>query len=161
MTETLPEQGRWVHGEAPVNGVRLHYVEAGRGPLVLLLHGFPEFWYGWRHQLPALGEAGWRVVAPDQRGYGLSAKPKGVRSFALDVLADDVIALAAALGRRRFTLVGHDWGGIVAWHVATRHPEHLEGLAILNAPHLGVAGWHALQHPMQLVRSSYVGFFQL
>ncbi|MBV9890999.1 MAG: alpha/beta fold hydrolase, partial [Rhizobacter sp.] len=110
-----------------VDGVDLHVVAAGHAdaPLVVLLHGFPEFWYGWRHQLAALGQAGWRAVAPDQRGYGLSSKPKGVRAYALDVLANDVIALAAALGHRRFTLVGHDWGGIVAWHVASRFPEHV------------------------------------
>ena len=146
-----------------VNGLDLHVAASGPedAPLVVLLHGFPEFSYGWRHQLPALGEAGFRVVAPDQRGYGLSSKPEGVRAYALDLLAGDVVALAGALGHRRFTLVGHDWGGIVAWHLASRHPEHLQGLAILNAPHLGVVPSHALRHPMQLLRSSYVGFFQL
>ena len=151
------------HFTRRVDGLDLHVAAAGPGdaPLVVLLHGFPEFWYGWWRQLEALGDAGWRAVAPDQRGYGLSSKPKGVRAYALDVLAADVIALASALGDRRFTLVGHDWGGIVAWHVASRYPEHVKGLAILNAPHPGVVAAHALRHPMQLVRSAYVGFFQV
>lgn len=146
-----------------VDGLDIHVAAAGPtdAPLVILLHGFPEFSFGWRHQLPALADAGWRVVAPDQRGYGRSSKPKGVRSYALDRLAGDVIALAEALGHRRFAVVGHDWGGIVAWHLASRHPEHVARLAILNAPHLGVVPAHALRHPMQMLRSSYVAFFQL
>lgn len=146
-----------------VNGVTLHAAEAGpeSGPLVILLHGFPEFWWGWRHQIPALAEAGLRVCAPDQRGYNLSSKPPGARSYDLDTLAADVIGLADAHKRERVRIVGHDWGGLVAWWVAGRHPERIERLAILNAPHPSVVGSYARRHLSQALKSSYVGFFQL
>jgi pimeloyl-ACP methyl ester carboxylesterase len=145
------------------NGLTFHAAACGPrdGPLVLLLHGFPECALGWRHQLAALGAAGLRAVAPDQRGYGRTDKPIGVRAYAIDRLADDIVELASALGRRTFMLVGHDWGGIVAWHLASTRPAVLERLAILNAPHLGVAGRFARRHPLQLVKSAYVGYFQL
>src|SRR5450755_2449921 len=96
------------------NGITLHAAAAGppEGPLVILLHGFPEFWYGWRGQIAPLAEAGLRVLAPDQRGYNLSDKPAGVAAYALDSLADDVLGLADALGRERLSVVGHDWGGV-------------------------------------------------
>src|SRR4028119_1123949 len=102
---------------------RLHVVEAGPedGPLVILLHGFPEFWYGWRKQIGPLAAAGFRVVAPDQRGYGLSDKPRGLDAYNLDRLAGDVIGLIDALGRDRAHVVGHDWGGNVAWWLGIRH----------------------------------------
>src|SRR5437764_191726 len=93
--------GPWVHRQANVNGVRLHYVEAGEGPLVILLHGFPEFWYGWRLQIPALARAGFRVLAPDQRGYNLSSKPSGVANYRIGLLADDVAALIQHAGQQR------------------------------------------------------------
>lgn len=145
------------------NGIRLHCAEAGpeSGPLVLLLHGFPEHWWGWRKQIPALAEAGFRVVAPDQRGYNLSDKPQGVRLYALDALAADVVALVRACGRERCHLVGHDWGGLVAWWVATRHPGTVERLVIMNAPHPSILGAYARSHLSQALRSAYVGFFQL
>ena len=119
------------------NGLEFHAVSAGPadGPLVVLLHGFPEFSYGWRRQIPALAEAGLRVVAPDQRGYNRSSKPAGIAAYTLDVLANDAFGLADALGRERFAVVGHDWGGVVAWHLATRNPERVTRAAILNAPH--------------------------
>src|SRR4051794_5780783 len=106
------------------NGVTLHAVAAGPtdGPLVILLHGFPEFWYGWRHQIEPLAAAGFRVLAPDQRGYNLSSKPEGLRAYTLDVLADDVLGLATALGQSTFSIVGHDWGGALAWELAARNP---------------------------------------
>jgi pimeloyl-ACP methyl ester carboxylesterase len=146
-----------------VNGVTLNVIEAGPedGPLVILLHGFPEFWWGWRHQIAPLAEAGCRVVVPDQRGYNLSDKPQGVRAYDLDTLVRDVVALAEAHGRRTFRLVGHDWGGLVAWWTATRHSDRVERLVILNAPHPAVFRSYALTHPSQLMASSYVGFFQL
>jgi pimeloyl-ACP methyl ester carboxylesterase len=146
-----------------VGEVALHAVEAGPpdGPLVVLLHGFPEFWYGWQHQIGPLAAAGFRVVAPDQRGYNLSDKPRGIGAYALDRLAADVAGLADALGRERFRLVGHDWGGLVAWWLAARHPGRVERLAILNAPHPQVFGAYARSHPSQMLRSAYVGFFQL
>ena len=145
------------------NGLRFHALACGPadGPLVLLLHGFPECAHAWRRQLAALGAAGLRAVAPDQRGYGRSDRPSGIRSYALDNLADDIVAMASSLGHDKFMLVGHDWGGIVAWHLASTRPAVLERLAILNAPHLGVAARFARRHPLQWVKSAYVGYFQL
>ncbi len=147
----------------PVRGLTLSVAEAGPedGPLTVLLHGFPETWWGWRHQIGPLAAAGLRVVAPDQRGYGLSSRPEGIAAYHLDRLADDVTGLADALGHDRFRLVGHDWGGLVAWWVAARHPDRLERLAILNAPHPDVFGAYARRHPTQMLRSVYVGLFQL
>ena len=120
-----------------VNGVELHVVEAGPedGPLVILLHGFPDFWWGWRHQMEPLVKAGYRVVVPDQRGYNLSSKPKGVSSYHIDTLAADVAALADVYNAATFRLAGHDWGGIVAWWTGVRYPKRVERLVILNAPH--------------------------
>ena len=146
-----------------VEGVTLHAVEAGPedGPLIILLHGFPEFWWGWRYQITPLVEAGFRVLVPDQRGYHLSDKPEGRRAYDLDRLAKDVVGLADALGRERFSVVGHDWGGLVAWWTASRHPDRVEKLVVLNAPHPAVAGSYIRSHPSQMVRSLYVGFFQI
>ena len=145
------------------NGIRLHAVQAGpeNGPLVILLHGFPEFWYGWRKQIGPLAEAGFRVLAPDMRGYNLSDKPLGLDAYRLDVLAGDVAGLMDALGRSKASVVGHDWGGLVAWGVAAYHPQRLERLAILNAPYPGVVMQTALRHPSQFLRSLNVYFFQL
>ena len=125
----------WVHQDAVVNGVRLHYVECGDGPLVVLLHGFPEFWYAWRHQMPALAAAGYRVIALDQRGYNLSDKPKGVRHYRLEALLGDVLGIIRHTGEQSAVVVGHDWGGAVAWNFAMRHPQAVEKLIVLNAPH--------------------------
>src|ERR1700678_2183465 len=122
-----------VHRWVSVNGVRLHYVEAGAGPLIVLLHGFPEFWYAWRLQIPVLAEAGFHVVAPDLRGYNLSAKPSGIRHYRLNVLADDVLGFIRHAGATTATVVGHDWGGVIAWQAAMSHPQAVERLAILNA----------------------------
>lgn len=145
------------------NGLTLHAVAAGPadGPLAILLHGFPEFWYGWRHQLGPLASAGLRVVALDQRGYGQSDKPAGRQAYVLDTLADDVLGVADALGHERFAVVGHDWGGIVTWHLAGRNPDRIERAAVLNAPHPATVGRHMLTHPDQVARSAYVAFFQL
>ena len=119
------------------NGITLHAAAAGpaEGKLVILLHGFPEFWYGWRHQIAPLAASGLRILAPDQRGYNLSDKPAGIAAYRLDTLADDVIGLADALGREHFAVVGHDWGGVVAWRLAARNPERVTRAVILNAPH--------------------------
>ncbi len=143
--------------------VTLNVAEAGpdSGPPTLLLHGFPEFWYGWRHQIGPLAEAGLRVVVPDQRGYDLSDKPPGIAAYHLERLADDVVALADAYGFPTVRLVGHDWGGLVAWWVASRHPERIDRLAILNAPHPAIVGAYMRHHPGQWLRSAYVGMFQL
>lgn len=147
----------------PVRGLTLNIAETGPddGPLTVLLHGFPETWWSWRHQIGPLAAAGLRVVAPDQRGYGLSSRPEGLASYHLDRLAEDVTGLADAFGRDRIRLVGHDWGGLVAWWVASRHPDRVERVAILNAPHPDVFGAYARRHPSQMLRSAYVGLFQL
>jgi epoxide hydrolase 4 len=148
------------HRYANLGDVRLHYVEAGEGPLVVLLHGFPQFWYEWRHQIPALVEAGFRVVAPDMRGYNLSDKPPGVRAYRVELLARDVERLILACGERTASVVGHDWGAIVAWIAAMRHPERVRRLAILNVPH-PARFLDGLLSPGQLLRSSYMFFFQI
>ena len=148
------------HRYADLAGVRLHYVEAGEGPLVVLLHGFPEFWFSWRFQIPALAAAGFRVVAPDMRGYNLSDKPKGVEGYDLERLARDVERLIGALGEERAVVVGHDWGGIVAWAVAMLHPERVGRLVILNVPHPERFS-RGLRTPRQLLKSSYAFFFQI
>ena len=151
------------HRRIAANGVSFHLATCGPadGPPLVLLHGFPEFWYGWHWQMEPLAGAGWQVIAPDQRGYGESGKPAGVRAYALDTLADDVCALCSQLGHERFAVVGHDWGGIVAWHLAAREPARLSRLAILNAPHPATLATYAFTHPLQAVRSAYVGFFQM
>jgi pimeloyl-ACP methyl ester carboxylesterase len=148
------------HRYADLGNVRLHYVEAGEGPLVLLLHGFPQFWYEWRHQIPALVEAGFRVVAPDMRGYNLSDKPPGVRAYRVELLARDVERLIVACGERTAVVVGHDWGAIVAWIAAMRYPGRVGRLAILNVPH-PARFLDGLLSPGQLLRSSYMFFFQI
>src|SRR5438128_5376616 len=124
----------WQHRDIITNGIRMHYVERGEGPLVVLLHGFPEFWYSWRHQIPALAPR-FRVVAPDQRGYNLTEKPHGVDAYRIDNLAADVAALIRHLGEERAVIVGHDWGGGVAWWFAMHHPELTRKLIVLNCPH--------------------------
>jgi pimeloyl-ACP methyl ester carboxylesterase len=150
------------HLSLNANGLRFYAAASGPAdaPLVLLLHGFPELSYGWRHQLGPLAASGLRVVAPDQRGYGYSDKPPGREAYRIDTLARDVTGIARALGRERFSIVGHDWGGIVAWHVASRHGGHVDRLAILNAPHLQAARRFAWRSPLQVLKSAYVGFFQ-
>ncbi len=149
------------HREITANGVRMHYVEGGEGPPVLLLHGFPEFWRGWRYQIPALVEAGYHVIAPDQRGYNLSEKPRGIRAYELDKLTGDVIGLMDAVGLEKVTLIGHDWGAIVAWWVAVQHPERLDGLINLHVPHPVVMRKHLMGNLAQIRKSWYVFFFQL
>jgi pimeloyl-ACP methyl ester carboxylesterase len=140
-------------GYAEVGDLRLHYVEAGEGPLVVLLHGFPEFWYGWRLQIQPLAAAGFRVVAPDLRGYNLSAKPDGV-----DKLTADIRDLIRDRGEQSALLAGHDWGGSVAWATAMSHPEVVGRLAILNAAHPRKLS-QGLHHPGQLRKSWYFFFF--
>jgi pimeloyl-ACP methyl ester carboxylesterase len=148
------------HGYAELGTVRLHYVEAGEGPLVLLLHGFPEFWYGWRHQIEPLAAAGFRVVAPDLRGYNLSSKPRGRAAYALPELARDVRELIEERGEVQACVAGHDWGGAVAWATAMEHPEVVRRLAILNAPHPRRFK-QAVFRPRQAARSWYMGVFEL
>jgi pimeloyl-ACP methyl ester carboxylesterase len=145
------------------NGIALHAIAAGPadGRLVLLLHGFPEFCWGWRRQIGPLAAAGLRVVAPDLRGYNLSDKPAEVAAYGLDTVADDILGLAGALGRDRFAVVGHDWGAILAWHLASRNPARLDRVAILNGPHPATLARHMLRHPLQALRVGYIGAFQV
>lgn len=155
------DESSLTHAYAEVEpGVKLHYVEAGHGPLVVLLHGFPELWYAWRKQIGALVTAGFRVVVPDQRGYNLSDKPEDVRAYGMKRLVDDVAALVRDRGEERAFVVGHDWGAGVAWAFAMRHPSLLRKLAILNGPHPErmISGLRSFE---QLAKSWYMFFFQV
>lgn len=146
-----------------VNGVRLHVVQAGPvdGPIVILLHGFPEFWFGWRHQIRPLIEAGYRVWVPDQRGYNRSEKPAGVEAYAYEHLVADVVGLIDATGRDRVALVGHDWGAGVAWWTAEMHPDRVERLVAINHPYRIVMNEFYRHDRRQLLRGWYVFFFQV
>jgi epoxide hydrolase 4 len=151
------------HEYAEVNGVRLHYAKAGRGPLMLFLHGFPEFWYEWKHQIAEFSRDH-TVVAPDMRGYNLSAKPTDLAAYQMPVLVEDVRALASVLlkesGGSKFTLVAHDWGGAIAWVFAAMHPDMLERLVIVNAPHPTVFGKLLREDPDQQKASQYMLMFR-
>ncbi len=157
------------HGYAEIANARLHYVEAGEGPPVVLLHGFPEFWYSWRFQIPVLASAGFRVIAPDMRGYNLSShppkwcphsRPAGVSEYAPRRLAADIRDVISERGAERAFLAGHDWGAAVAWLTAMAHPDSVERLAILNVPHPRRM-LEGLRTPRQLAKSWYMLFFQL
>ena len=150
----------WKHEFIRANGIRFHYVTAGDGPLVLLLHGFPQFWYAWRHQIPALA-ARFRVVAPDLRGYGDTDKPPRVSDYQIGALAADVAELIHALGEKKAHVVGHDWGGGVAWTAATDHADVVDRLAVLNCPNPKVFARVLRSSLRQLARSWYMFFFQL
>ncbi len=145
------------------NGINLHVIQAGpkEGPLVILLHGFPEFWYGWKHQIPYLARAGYQVWVPDQRGYNLSDKPEGIAAYNLDKLSDDIMGLIDAAGKEKAFLVAHDWGAGVAWWSANRYPERIERMVILNVPHHAVMERAMKSTLTQLRKSWYVFFFQL
>ena len=151
------------HQQISVNGINLHVVQDGprAGQLVILLHGFPEFWYGWRRQIPYLAAAGYRVWAPDQRGYNLSDKPDGIAAYTLDELAADVIGLIDAAGHERAFVVGHDWGAAVAWWVAAKYPERVARMVVINVPHLSVMKAQVRRSFTQMRKSWYVLFFQL
>jgi pimeloyl-ACP methyl ester carboxylesterase len=151
------------HRMVATNGVRLHVAEAGPadGPLLILLHGFPELWYGWKEQIGPLAGAGFRVLVPDQRGYARSDKPKGVHAYNLDALALDVVGLIRDAGRERASVVGHDWGGVVAWWLGLKHPDRLEKLAILNSPHPWVMRRALRRDWAQRRRSWYMFFDQI
>jgi pimeloyl-ACP methyl ester carboxylesterase len=155
---SLPTELRERYAE--VGDVTLHYMEAGYGPLLVLLHGFPEFWFSWRLQIVPLVAAGFRVVAPDLRGYNLSSRPAGVEAYSADRLAADVRGLIRELGADSATLVGHDWGGTVAWATAMIHPEVVNRLVILNAAHPRRLQ-QGLRNPNQLRKVWYFFFFQL
>ena len=148
------------HDRVGAAGVTLHVARAGEGPPVLLLHGFPEHWRSWQRLIGPIANAGFTAVAPDLRGYNQSDRPRSRAAYGIDALVADVVALVRGTGARRVRLVGHDWGGVVAWVVAARHPEVVERLAILNAPHPTIYR-DRLWHPGQLLRSTYVGVFQV
>ena len=149
--------------DIPANGLRFHALAAGPndGPLIVLLHGFPQTSHTWRPQLDALAAAGYRAVAPDLRGYGLSSKPAHTRAYTLAKVGADVVAIVQALGHQHCGLVGHDWGGVAAWWLSARHAEVISRVSILNAPHPDVFFRYALRHPSQLMKSAYIALFQL
>ena len=146
------------HRFANVNGIRMHYVERGQKgrPLVLLLHGFPEMWWSWRHQIDPLVEAGFRVVAPDLRGY---AQTDRIAPYDIDTLTADVCALVDHLGEKNAIVVGHDWGGGVAWHLAATRSEHCQKLVVMNCPHPAMLQRALLTKWSQIKRSWYMFFF--
>jgi len=147
------------HGYLETNGIRLHYVTEGEGPLILFLHGFPECWYSWRHQLSEFGK-NYKAVAIDLRGYNESDKPKEQSAYALSELVKDVAGVIRALGYEKCVLVGHDWGGAIAWSFAYAYPEMLERLIVLNLPHPAKFA-QGLRTPQQLLKSWYIALFQL
>lgn len=146
-----------------LNGVELHVVEAGNpaGEVLLFLHGFPEFWWGWRKQIPYFVEKGYRVIVPDQLGYNLSSKPSGKKAYKMKFLSEDIAALIRQLTTKKVNLVGHDWGGAVAWATAMQYAELVKKLIVLNLPHPKVMRQFLKTNPKQLLKSSYIGFFQL
>lgn len=147
------------HEYADVNGVRLHYAKAGKGKLVMFVHGFPEFWYEWKTQLMEFGND-YLAVAPDMRGYNLSSKPEELEKYQVKYMVEDLRALAEKLGHKKFTLVAHDWGGAIAWAFAIAHPDYLEKLVIINAPHPGVFARELRENPAQQKASQYMLFFR-
>jgi len=147
------------HGYATNNGVKIHYAAMGQGPLIMMIHGFPDYWYTWRHQMAALADSH-RVVAIDQRGYNLSDKPKGVENYSLAILAADVAAVIKHLGQTNAIIVGHDWGGAVAWTFALNHAGMTGKLIILNLPHLRGLARELAHNPKQQKNSEYARRFQ-
>ncbi|MBD1995876.1 alpha/beta hydrolase [Leptolyngbya sp. FACHB-541] len=149
----------WQHDYIISNGIRLHYVTQGEGPLMLMLHGFPEFWYSWRKQIPEFAQD-YKVVALDLRGYNDSEKPTDQSAYVMSEFIKDIEGVIRGLGYDRCVLVGHDWGGAIAWNFAYAHPELVEKLIILNLPHPAKFA-EGLRTPQQLLRSSYIFFFQI
>lgn len=145
------------HAYANVNGISLHYVVEGAGPLVLFLHGFPEFWYAWRGQIEEFGKA-YMVVAPDLRGFNLSSKPSESVQYRLDLLVEDVRTFIDHLGHKKCILVAYDWGGVIAWAFAAIYPEYLEKLVVISAPHPAMFGRELLRNERQRQASAYMNF---
>lgn len=149
------------HRYIKTNGITLHVVESGptTGPLLILLHGFPDFWYGWRYQIPALAKAGFHVIVPDQRGYNLSSKPRGVKAYHLELLAKDIMGLISYYGESKARVVGHDWGGAVTWWLGHKYPEWIERMTILNVPHPWVIEKRFLtSHKQRMMSWHFMGF---
>lgn len=147
------------HGYATNNGVELHYAAMGKGPLIVMIHGFPDYWYTWRHQMKALAPD-YRVVAIDQRGYNLSDKPKGVENYSMSLLVSDVATVIKQLGQEKAIIVGHDWGGAVAWAFTMSQPQMTEKLIILNLPHFRGLARELANNPKQQKNSAYARRFQ-
>src|SRR6266705_2259154 len=147
------------HGYADSGGVKIHYASLGKGPLIVMIHGFPDFWYTWRDQMEALSKD-YQVVAIDQRGYNLSDKLKGVENYDIRLLVGDVAAVIKHLGRDKAIIVGHDWGGIVAWVFAMTLPQMTEKLIILNLPHPRGLNHELAHNPQQQQNSQYARNFQ-
>jgi epoxide hydrolase 4 len=152
-------ESRVTHGYADSNGVKIHYASIGKGPLVVMIHGFPDYWYTWRNQMDALSDS-YQAVAIDQRGYNLSDKPKGVENYDVKLLVADVAAVIKHLGRDKAVIVGHDWGGLVAWQFATYLPEMTDKLIILNLPHPRNMARELAHNPQQQKNSGYARNFQ-
>jgi epoxide hydrolase 4 len=154
---------KYHHELVKVNEVLLHVVMAGpeSGELVVLLHGFPEFWYGWRNQIDVLADAGYRVLIPDQRGYNLSEKPKAHDAYRIDRLVGDINQLVRWAKRDQAVVIGHDWGAMVAWWLALLYSRRVKKLGILNVPHPKIFDKTLRSDPQQMLRSTYAGFFQL
>lgn len=148
------------HAFVQTNGIRMHYVTAGKGPLLILLHGFPQFWYSWRHQIPVLAEK-FQVVAPDLRGYGDTDRPPHTADYRLSEVSKDIAGLIQALGHTKARIVGHDWGGATAWRLAMDQPQLVERLAILNSPHPRLFQKALRSNFTQMKKSWYIFFFQL
>lgn len=161
MSDVLPPSAD--HKKITVNDITIHVVTAGPsdGTPVVLLHGFPEFWYGWRHQIPALVDAGYRVIVPDQRGYNRSEKPSGIEAYTIDSAVADVLELIAVLGYDRAHFVGHDWGAGVVWQILLRHQQQVMNAVTMNVPHPEVFREFLTRKPSQIVKSWYIFFFQL
>lgn len=153
------EQDLGEHGFAKSGDVKIHYVTKGEGPLLVMIHGFPDFWYTWRKQMPELSKR-FQVVAIDQRGYNKSDQPEGVQNYSMDKLVGDVKAVIEHFGKERAVVVGHDWGGAVAWSFAMTHPQMMDRLVILNLPHLNGLRRELANNPAQQKASAYARFFQ-
>jgi pimeloyl-ACP methyl ester carboxylesterase len=152
-------EDRVTHGYADSNGVKIHYAKMGTGPLVVMIHGFPDYWYTWRHQMEGLADK-FTVVAIDQRGYNLSDKPTGVENYDMRLLVGDVVAVIRQLGQPKAIVVGHDWGGAVAWQVALNVPQVVDRLIILNLPHPRGLSRELAHNPEQQANSAYARRFQ-
>ena len=152
-------EDRVTHGYADSNGVKIHYASLGSGPLVIMIHGFPDYWYSWRKQMEGLADS-FQVVAIDQRGYNLSDKPAGVENYDVRLLVGDVIAVIRHLGRQNAIIVGHDWGGVVAWQLAINVPAMVDKLIILNLPHPRGLSRELAHNPEQQKNSAYARAFQ-
>ncbi len=158
---TLPEdEGLGRHGHVDSNGVKIHYVTQGEGPLIVLIHGFPDYWYTWRQLMPELAKRN-QVVAIDQRGYNLSDQPKGVENYTMDKLVADVVSVVDHFGQPKATIIGHDWGGAVAWTFAMTYPEKTDRLVVLNLPHPHCLARELATNPKQRANSAYARGFQM